>query len=272
MKIVTFNIRYDNPDDGHNAFARRKQLITEAITAYQPDIIGFQEVLPHFAQWLKETFTDYYCVGHGREADLEGEHVMLAYRKLRYNLHSVSTFWLSPTPRIAGSRYAEQSICPRTCISAVFEDGTHNRFRVYNTHLDHEGAPAREQAVEQILETIKADCKTDDLPFILMGDFNAEPSAAELRINEKAAQKGLNLIDISADSGGTFHNFGRLPPVKIDYIFAGGGFKASVCKLWKDSCNGVFLSDHYPVEAEISIPCTQLKRKPQSPQRTQRVL
>lgn len=253
MKIVTFNIRYDNPDDGPNAFPCRKQLIYEAITAYQPDIIGFQEVLPHIAHWLKETFTDYYCIGHGREADLKGEQVMLAYRKLRYNLHSVSTFWLSPTPRVAGSRYAEQSICPRTCISAVFEDSTHNRFRVYNTHLDHEGAAARAQAAQQLVETIKTDCKTEALPFILMGDFNAEPSAPELCISEKAAAKGLKLTDLSADAGGTFHNFGKCSPVKIDYIFAGGGFTSSACTLWKDSRNGVYLSDHYPVAAELTL-------------------
>ena len=52
MKVVTFNIRCDYGQDGLNEFANRKELILRKINQEKPDIIGFQEVLPHVAKWL----------------------------------------------------------------------------------------------------------------------------------------------------------------------------------------------------------------------------
>ena len=52
MKVVTFNIRCDYGQDGLNEFANRKKLILRKINQEKPDIIGFQEVLPHVAKWL----------------------------------------------------------------------------------------------------------------------------------------------------------------------------------------------------------------------------
>ena len=60
MKFVTFNIRCDFGQDGANNFIYRRPLILEKIRQEKPDIIGFQEVLPHVAAWLKENLTEYY--------------------------------------------------------------------------------------------------------------------------------------------------------------------------------------------------------------------
>ena len=67
MKFVTFNIRCDFGQDGANNFIYRRPLILEKIRQEKPDIIGFQEVLPHVAAWLKENLTEYYIAGCGRE-------------------------------------------------------------------------------------------------------------------------------------------------------------------------------------------------------------
>ena len=61
IKIVTFNIRCDYGMDGENNFEYRKDLISRKIYAEQPDILCFQEVLPHVAAWLREVLTDYYA-------------------------------------------------------------------------------------------------------------------------------------------------------------------------------------------------------------------
>ena len=58
MKFVTFNIRCDFGQDGANNFIYRRQLILEKISQETPDIIGFQEVLPHVAAWLNITLPD----------------------------------------------------------------------------------------------------------------------------------------------------------------------------------------------------------------------
>ena len=122
MKVVTFNIRCDYGQDGLNEFANRKELILRKINQEKPDIIGFQEVLPHVAKWLKENLNEYYVIGCGRGANLRDEQMSIAYRRDRINLISMKTWWLSQTPDVPGSRYEEQSSCPRTATEAVFED------------------------------------------------------------------------------------------------------------------------------------------------------
>ena len=56
----------------------------------QPDVICFQEVLPHVAVWLKESLWDYYVIGCGRSAALEDEQMAVAYRKDRLNLIQIA--------------------------------------------------------------------------------------------------------------------------------------------------------------------------------------
>ena len=73
MKLVTFNIRCDFGQDGENNFCFRKPLILEKLRRERPDLICFQEVLPHVAAWLKEELTDYYVIGCGRSETLEDE-------------------------------------------------------------------------------------------------------------------------------------------------------------------------------------------------------
>ena len=70
MKLVTFNIRCDFGQDGENNFEYRKDLILKKIAQEKPDMICFQEVLPHIAKWLKENLTEYYVIGCGRSREL----------------------------------------------------------------------------------------------------------------------------------------------------------------------------------------------------------
>lgn len=97
MKFVTFNIRCDYSQDGDNNFCFRKALILEKIGRERPDIICFQEVLPHVAVWLKEELKEYYVIGCGRSETLENEQVTIAYRKDSINLIQMETYWLSET-------------------------------------------------------------------------------------------------------------------------------------------------------------------------------
>ena len=122
LKFVTFNIRCDYNQDKDNSFCFRKQEIEEKLEREQPDIICFQEVLPHVAIWLKETLRDYYVVGCGRSRELDGEQVAIAFKYKSFNMISMETFWLSPDCFLPGSRYAEQSECPRVCTELVLED------------------------------------------------------------------------------------------------------------------------------------------------------
>ena len=250
MKFVTFNIRCDYSQDGDNNFCFRKALILEKIDRERPDIICFQEVLPHVAVWLKEELKEYYVIGCGRDEDLRGEQVTIAYRKDSINLIQMETYWLSETPYVPASRYPDQSICPRVSTEALFEDCAAKKvFRVVNTHLDHEGKGAREQGLRQIMEKLDKASLFAQAPAIVTGDMNAEPDSPEMAvIKEYPAYKNM-----TEGIGITYHGYLRTePPCSIDYIFA-KGFSCTKVEKWEDRRDGVFLSDHYPVCAELSF-------------------
>lgn len=249
MTFVTFNIRCDYQQDGANSFCYRKPLILQKIREETPDIICFQEVLPHVAAWLKESLADYYVVGCGRSETLEDEQVSIAYRKDRFNLVQADTFWLSETPEIPASRYPDQSICPRVCTLALFQDLEEKRvFRVANTHLDHIGSTARRKGLLQILRRLEEERLFAQAPVILAGDFNAEPDGEELRVFREYPQ----YVNATEGIGVTYHGYMRAErPERIDYIFLKGGVSCAQVEKWTRETDGVYLSDHYPICAAL---------------------
>lgn len=248
MKFLTFNIRCDYNQDGNNNFCYRKPLVLEKLKKELPDIICFQEVLPHVASWLKENLEEYFILGCGRDENLEDEQTAIAFKKQKYQLIHMNTFWLSPTPQVPGSRYEQQSICPRTCTEVILQDlESKEIYRIINTHLDHEGSEARRLGMAQILTYIKEVETFKDASICLAGDFNATPDTPEVKITSEAG-----LIDQTEGVEGTYHEYETLPiNNKIDYIFTSPDLVCNDVTPWKDEKEGVYLSDHYPVCAEI---------------------
>lgn len=249
MKAVTFNVRCDNPYDGDQNIKFRLPLIEKKINTVKPDIIGFQEVQPHISLKIKAMLPDYNVLGHGRSETYESEHTAIAYRKERFDLISYDTFWLSPTPKVPGSRYKDQSVCPRNCTCVtLFDLEKHEKIRVYNTHLDHIGVSARKRGLELILKRMHKDYERDGVKYILMGDFNAFPDSPELSPLETDFLK-----DLTVGTGGTYHGYGTTSE-KIDYILAGPAeyaAGASAPVLWKDMQGSLYISDHHAVEVDL---------------------
>lgn len=251
LKLVTFNIRCDYDQDKGNSFRYRKSLILNQIQKEKPDLICFQEVLPHVAAWLKDVLEDYYVVGCGRSETLEDEQVAVAYKKKRLNLISMETFWLSLQPYRPASRYEEQSICPRVCTETLFEDLEEKQvFRLLNLHLDHQGVQARILGLRQVLKKAEEAKLFPEAPVILAGDFNAEPEGEEF-LEIKQHPEYRNITD---GIGITYHGFEpEDEPERIDYIFIRNlkgestGLRCRSVNKWEEREDGVWLSDHYPV-------------------------
>jgi endonuclease/exonuclease/phosphatase family metal-dependent hydrolase len=64
-----------------------------------------------------------------------------------------------------------------------------------------------------------------------------------------------DLRDVTAHISVTFHGFQNADPVKIDYIFMSHELASCVkdAAIWDDTVNGTYLSDHYPVCAELEF-------------------
>lgn len=242
MKLVTFNLRCQNPYDGHNEFVFRCGSVLAKIATELPDVIGFQEALPGMVAFLANHLPQYHFVGRPRaEGD---EQCCIAYRADTVDLYGLEVFWLSPTPYVPASRYEHQSGCPRVCSAALLRHRDYGVFRFYNTHLDHIDDEARCLGMNQILARIAEDQQREPWPYFLCGDMNCEPGSTPIQ-----AALDAGLTDLTDKVEVTYHEWGT-KAMKIDYIFASEPVDAAI-SAWKDEHLGIYLTDHYPVCAEL---------------------
>ena len=259
MKIVTFNIRCSWDGDGINSFIHRAGMIFEKIQLEKPDIIGFQEVTDQILNFLESLMPEYLFLGHGRNADYKGEGVFTAILKETIQLISTDTFWLTETP-YKYSLLSGQSNCPRTCVGSVLQEKKSGTlFAIYNTHLDHLSGDSadnvRLKELKVISRRIQEDQVTRQIPFFVLGDFNAEPHHTSIEYCDTGFQPPIE--DLTEEFFPTFHGFhlGNDPFSKIDYIFISKEHRDSFlgAEIWDDEQDDVYLSDHYPIAIEMSF-------------------
>ncbi len=253
IDVISYNIRYDNPDDAPNNWDNRKEFLISQLNFYNPDVFGVQEGLIHQVKEMDQGLQDYAYFGVGRDyGDERGEHTAVLYNKQRLKLLNQSTFWLSLTPDKPSKGW--DAALPRTCTYGVFEsknDGT--KFMVFNTHFDHVGVKAREESSKLILEKIK-ELNTENYPVVLTGDFNLESNSPGVQVilgdmKDTHIAAGKNAFGPK----GTFNGFEFTKPVerRIDYIFVSDKFQVLKSAILSDSKDCRYPSDHLPVFARL---------------------
>lgn len=251
LKLVTFNIRNVLYEDGENSFIHRVGMIYDKISKEDPDIVAFQEVwYPHLVM-LRRLLPDYDFYGQRRNADFRGEGLYVAVKKEALSLLAYETFWISPTPYVSGSRYPIQSDCPRICNVLKLRHGESGKiFRVLNLHLDHISDSARIEGIKCVIDMLRGYNLKHEVPTFIMGDFNSYPESETMSYCRTLQEPSLS--DLTANIPVTSHGFGR-EAVKIDYILGTKGTEKALLDagIWDDVQNGIYLSDHYPVFAEL---------------------
>lgn len=257
LRVMTFNIRYDNPGDGAHAWPHRKERVASVIRFHEADLVGLQEALKGQIDDLAALLPDYAWIGVGRDdGAAAGEFSPLFYRKDRFDLVEHATFWLSETPGVAGSQGWDAAL-PRVVTWGRFRDkATGTEFFLFNTHFDHRGARARTESARLLRAQI--DALAGDAPVVVTGDFNAEPTTEAYRVMT-AGLDDARLRSLTPPHGPdeTFWGFtvetgeeGR----RIDYIFVKPGVRVRRYGVLTDHWNGHFPSDHLPVLAEVALP------------------
>ncbi|MCA9835526.1 MAG: endonuclease/exonuclease/phosphatase family protein [Trueperaceae bacterium] len=252
LKVMTYNIRFNNPHDGRNAWPYRKAKVADLITAVEADIIGLQEVLQEQLEYLFHHLEGYQYVGVARDDGKKaGEYAPIFFRKDRFDLLESATFWLSETPEIAGSVGWDASL-PRIASWAKLQDKTTGtNFLAMNTHFDHLGQEARAASARLLLERLK---DLADADFIITGDFNAEPPSEAYKTLSSSLQDAYLCADTQTGSELSCKGFAvAATGVRIDYIFCSQGFKIPVASTLDTSHDGYYPSDHVPVVAELEL-------------------
>lgn len=255
FRVMSFNIRFNTPNDGDNAWPHRKDMTASVIRFHDADFAGLQEALLGQIEDLEARLPGYAWIGVGRDdGKTEGEFTPIFYRDDRFELVEDDTFWLSETPAVPGSKSWDTAIT-RIATWGIFRDRrTGARFVLLNTHFDHVGTEARLESARLIVDRIAG----FELPTIVTGDFNTTPETGPYRLltSERGGLKDAFSVSQSPHHGptSTWNGFEAVQPGRrIDFVFVGDGMSVVRHGILSETVDGRFPSDHLPVLAEIRL-------------------
>ena len=252
MRIMTFNLRFENDRDGENSWLNRRDLVVQIVKKYTPSLLGTQEGTSSQLVYLQENLPDYRIHAPNRLLDATCQYPTLFYRPDRFQLLEGSEFWLSKTPSVHRSKDWDSAF-PRMMSYALLEDlSVCRRLWAIVTHLDHIGVEARLEQARIIANWVQQQAE----PIILMGDFNTGPDSlvhellatgeTGLRDTWQALSKAENVQSM------THHGFVGTPQKgRIDWVLLSRHFVVRDAAIIRDQFDGRYPSDHFPYAAQV---------------------
>ena len=247
IKAISYNIRYNNPEDGLNVWENRRETVASLLKEENADFVGLQEVVYPQLQDLVEALKGYDHIGVGRkDGKTKGEYGPFSIKKKNIS------FW-NPIPLVVEtpetvSKGWDASL-ERICTYGLFQNRmTQEKIWVFNTHFDHRGVVARAKSIDLITKKVKA-LNQENLPLIITGDFNLTPDQApiqKMQSDFEDVQKNLASSDPYYGTSNSF-NTEKVSKKRIDYIFIKGLKALNAQHLYKKTPMGGWASDHHPV-------------------------
>ncbi len=260
LKVITLNVRYDNPHDSLNAWPYRASMVSSFLKNEKPDIFGMQEVLASQMEYLDSVMTEYSSAGVGRSDGANaGEMNPVFYLKEKFEMIRTKTFWLSETPEVAGSQAWGAGLPRIVTWMELANKNTHEHFFFFNTHFAHDSDSARIMSSRLLLN--KIDTIAAGFPFVLTGDFNMDISSKGYGALTGPHESVPLLSDSYAISekrhigpAYTFNGFSdNKSGGRIDLIFVRNGMRVLENRTFIKKEHGIYISDHWPVLAIVSI-------------------
>ncbi len=253
--VMTYNIRYLNTTDGEDVWENRQDAVIETLRG--ADLVGLQEVVLAQLQAVQKATPEWTWYGVGRDDGKEGgEMAPIGFRSDRFKSIDQGTLWLSDRPEVAGSIGWDAAL-PRTLTWVLLESTVDaSRLLVLNTHFDHRGEAARQNAGKLLAQRV--DTMAKEVPVIAMGDFNAGPESIPITNATAGLQVPLQdsrEITTEPPRGpvGTWNGFKAInPKTRIDHILVSKGVRVlSHEVLDPKTAAGRFASDHCPVVVSV---------------------
>ena len=254
LNVATYNLRYDNPNDGKNVWPARRDAMRALVRYHGFDLWGTQEGLENQLADL-DALNEYARIGVGRDDGKQaGEHSAIFYRRERFALEDHGDFWFSTTPDKPTMGW-DARCCKRLATWARLRDKPSGQvFVVLNAHFDHEGVVARRESARLLVERGRA--LAGALPLVVLGDFNSTPDS-EVYSTVSAALRDARTISQTPAYGPleTFNDFDISKPAqeRIDYIFLSPQWQVLRYAVLTDSIDARYPSDHFPVVARLRL-------------------
>ncbi|MER7057790.1 endonuclease/exonuclease/phosphatase family protein [Streptomyces sp. NPDC000351] len=249
LRVATYNIHAGTGSDG--VFDLDRQ--ATALRALDADVIGLQEVDVHWGARsqgldvagelarrldMRVSFAPIYSL----------DPVEAGSPRREYGVAVLSRFPIRSETNHEITRLSTQDANPVPAPAPGFGEVTlkvHGvPVQVFVTHLDYRSDPA--VRVAQVADTRRIMARERAaLPGarqVLLGDFNAEPAAPELR------PLWAGLRDAGTGTGGTYP--ATVPLKRIDYVAVGKGVRVHDASVPEEAV----ASDHRPVVADVSLP------------------
>jgi len=247
IKVMTLNTQCWNVTEA------RLVNLPAMVRKYMPDLLGVQEATPKWMNTLRDALPEYESVGVGRNADLQGEHSAVFFRKDKYTLIRSDTKWLSETPDIPGSKLEDSSYIRIVTYAVLERKSDGKRLMHLNTHLDNSRMSCKQIAVMlELLEELNA----EKLPILLTGDFNFNPDTPNYQMYLDAGFENslMHAKETSEKTDDTVFPRTTLDGWKFDYIFVKAErFEVDTHRVCTEKINEEYVSDHYPVYAEVAL-------------------
>ena len=261
FRVVSFNVRNSNAQDGENAWPNRIELFFDTVSGFNADLIGFQEVLARQHDEIKERMTGFGFSGNARDDGKRmGEWTLIGYRQDRFAAVDQGDFWLSETPTVVGSKSWDAALT-RICSWVRLREKPTGRELVFaNTHFDHKGVIARQEASRVLSKELSVIAK--GVPAILVGDFNInEDNPAYTMLVQPDTPGAIAWIDayrtvnpIRLPDEASFHGFkGGVVGSRIDFVFHTDHFRATASEIDRTARDERYPSDHYAVTAVLTL-------------------
>ena len=245
---MSYNIRLNLASDGPDAWPHRREAVAGLMS--RADLIGVQEALPEQLADLDARLPGFSRFGAGRNAERSGEHSAIFYRTDRFELVDHDTFWLSETPRVAGSK-GWDAAHERVVTWGRLRDRRSGRTLFhFNTHFDHVGPVARRESARLLVSRMAK--IAPDAPVLLTGDFNDLPVSEPIGILRESGLRDTRPATYEGPDS-TWNGFRVIEPGRrIDFIFVRGPIEVLRHTTIAETLpGGRFPSDHLPVMAEV---------------------
>lgn len=234
---------------------KRVDRVIEIILKYRPTVIGVQEATDNWMGILRERLGDIYTVvGVGRNAEGHDEHSAILYRTAEFDCLESGTKWLSDTPDVAGSKFADSHYTRIMTYALLSRKSDGKQFLHVNTHLDYGTTNKEEQVkVAQMQVMFEEIAKLPEAPTIITGDFNATVGSP---VYELIMEKGYeDSCPASLVSAPTYHGLMGTTgtPSHIDFAFGKGMQSIDYYRICNERVDNENVSDHYPIFAILAL-------------------
>lgn len=255
LRVMTYNIRFPNREDGVNYWDNRRDVAIQMLRQASPDLIGAQELFFRQGDDIVSALPEYVWLGNSREGVHRGEYMGIFFKKDRFDLLEMGQFWLSETPNRPASMSWKVSLPRMVTWVRLNDKRTGKPLYFLDTHFAHraEDELARANSAKVIADFLAK--LPAGVPVILAGDFNTVPG--------KEAYKTITAYlkdawDAAAERVGppdTFHGFQGAARAarRIDWILYRAPWKVTRAETITMHDGDRYPSDHYPVIADFQL-------------------